>query len=216
MSDLQLFDYFRSSAAYRVRIALALKGLSYDHLGVHLVRNDGEHHAASYREINPQGLVPTLRDGTFDLTQSLAIMEYLNERFPGVSLLPDDLTLRARARQYAQVVACDIHPLNNLRVLKYLDQKLGADEDQRNAWIQEWIHRGFEAIERQLAADIEWRFCVGDLPTIADCCLVPQVFNARRFKVNLEEFPNILRVAKACDELAAFQSAHPSRQPDSE
>ncbi len=216
MSDLQLFDYFRSSAAYRVRIALALKGLSYDRLGVHLVRNGGEHHAANYCEINPQGLVPTLRDGKFDVTQSLAIMEYLNERFPGAPLLPDDLTLRARARQYAQEIACDIHPLNNLRVLKYLGQKLAATEDQRNAWIQEWIHQGFAAIERQLAANDEWRFCVGNLPTIADCCLVPQVFNARRFKVDLEEFPNILRVASACDELVAFQSAHPSRQPDSE
>jgi maleylpyruvate isomerase len=215
--DLGLHGYFRSSAAYRVRIALHLKGLSYRHIGVHLLRGGGEQHSADYRKINPLGLVPVLHDGDFQLSQSVAIIEYLDDRYPAIRLVPEDIELRARARQFALTVACDIHPLNNPRVLKFLVGRFGADEADRQEWMRHWIEVGFEALDLQLPADGDsGRFCVGDTPTIADCCLIPQVFNAKRFGVDMSRFPAIERIAAACDELPAFQSAHPSRQPDAE
>lgn len=215
--DLSLHGYFRSSAAYRVRIALHLKGLDYRHIGVHLLRGGGEQLGADYRKINPLGLVPVLHDGDFRLSQSVAIIEYLDDCYPEIRLVPEDIELRARARQFALTVACDIHPLNNPRVLKFLAARFGADDAGRQEWIRHWIEVGFEALEVQLPQDGEsGRFCVGDTPTIADCCLIPQVFNATRFGVDMSCFPSVERITAACDELPAFQRAHPSRQSDAE
>ena len=214
-SILTLHDYFRSSAAYRVRIALQLKGLAYRHIGVHLLRNGGEQLAPAYREVNPQGLVPTLRDGDFSLTQSISIIEYLDERHPANPLLPRDIGLRARARQFALTIACDIHPINNLRVLNWLTTRCGVDEAGKLEWIRHWIELGFEALDEQLVAcRDDGPYCVGDTPTIADCCLVPQVFNAQRFGVDIARYPRIAEIAGTCDAHPAFQRAHPSAQPD--
>jgi len=211
-SAVTLHGYFRSSAAYRVRIALKLKGLSWYHAGVHLLR--GEQRGAAYRNLNPQGLVPTLQEADFVLTQSLAIIEYLEERHPDPSLLPRDIRARAQARQIAAAIACDIHPLNNLRVLKYLELHSNFDEIAKHGWIAHWIAEGFAALERELTGMACGTFCVGDQPTIADCCLVPQVFNAIRFGVDMAPYQRIRAIVQACEVLDAFQLAHPSRQPD--
>ncbi|TCO79266.1 maleylacetoacetate isomerase [Plasticicumulans lactativorans] len=211
---MQLHDYFRSSAAYRVRIALNLKGLAYQHVPVNLVR--GEEAAASYRALNPQGLVPALvlDDGSV-LTQSLAICEYLDETHPEPPLLPRDPAGRARVRALAQVVACDIHPINNLRVLKYLVAELGASEAQKLDWYRHWVTEGLAALEALLAGHpASGRYCHGDRPTLADVCLVPQVFNARRFDCPLDAFPSVTRIVAACEALDAFAAAAPDRQPD--
>jgi maleylacetoacetate isomerase len=211
---VKLYDYFRSSAAYRVRIALNLKGLGYEHIPVNLLK--GEEGETAYRELNPQGLVPTLVDEGKVLTQSLAICEYLEECYPEPSLLPGDASDRARIRSLALAVACDIHPLNNLRLLKYLVTELGASEEQKLAWYQHWINEGFEAIEAMLNdSDKTAAFCHGNTPTLADLCLVPQLYNARRFEVDLTPFPNIVRINENCLELDAFLNAKPENQPDS-
>lgn len=211
---MQLHDYFRSSAAYRVRIALNLKGLAYEHVPVNLVR--GEEAATSYRALNPQGLVPALvLDDGGVLTQSLAICEYLDETHPEPPLLPRDPAGRARVRALAQVVACDIHPINNLRVLKYLVAELGASEAQKLDWYRHWVSEGFAALEALLAGHpATGRYCHGDRPTLADVCLMPQVFNARRFDCPLDAFPTVARIADACEALDAFAAAAPGRQPD--
>ncbi len=211
---MKLHDYFRSSAAYRVRIALNLKGLAYEHVPVNLLK--GEEGAAGYKVLNPQGLVPALEtdDGAV-LTQSLAICEWLDETHPEPPLLPRDALGRARARALALAVACEIHPLNNLRVLKYLVRELGASDEQKLGWYRHWIAEGFAALEAMLAASpATGRFCHGDAPTLADVCLVPQVFNARRFDCELSAFPTVVRIAAACDALEAFAAAAPARQPD--
>ena len=213
---LVLHGYFRSSAAYRVRIALALKGLAFSAVSVHLVRGGGEQHTADFRAINPLGLVPVLEAGDLHLSQSLAIIEYLEDTHPAVPLLPPTPVLRARARQLALMIACDIHPLNNLRVVEFLASRHGADQAGRVDWMRHWIEVGFTAIEAALGAAPATRFCVGDSPTIADCCLVPQVFNARRFDIDLTPYPSIARIDAACAELPAFAAAHPARQPDAE
>jgi len=204
---MKLYDYFRSSAAYRVRIALNLKGLAYERHEVHLVRDGGEHLKADYRAINPQARVPALEldDGTI-LTQSPAILEWIEETHPEPPLLPADPILRARVRAVAAVVACDIHPINNLGVLKYLRGQLSHDQETVNAWYRHWIEEGFRAIETL----VEGRpFCFGDQPSLADVVLVPQVYNARRFDVPLDQFPKIANIDAACAAIKAFADAGP-------
>lgn len=211
-----LHGYFRSSAAYRVRIALNLKGLSYDQAPVHLRK--GEQREAAFLALNPQGLVPALSDDGAVLIQSPAILEYLDEAYPDTPpLLPAGAVDRARVRALAALVACDVHPLNNLRVLQYIQGPLGCSKDAMVEWYNHWIAEGFQALERLLADDTRTgRFCHGDAPGLADVCLVPQVFNSARHALDLTPYPTIRRIAEACDALPAFQAAHPSRQPDSE
>lgn len=211
-----LYSYFRSSAAYRVRIALHMKGLAYETVPIHLVRDGGEQKKPSFRAINPQGRVPCLvvtgRDGTRQvLTQSLAIIDYLEETHPEPALLPADSIGRAQVRAAAQVIACDIHPVNNLNVLSYLKGPLAVAQPAVDAWYAHFITEGFAALEQLIAPG---RFCFGDQVTLADLCLVPQVFNARRFNVPLEAFPRLVRIADACLSLDAFRAASPEVQPD--
>lgn len=214
---MKLYTYFRSSAAYRVRIALNLKGLPYEAVPVHLVRDGGEQKKPEYREKSPLGIVPALETESGVLTQSLAIIEWLEESHPQVPLLPADADGRARVRAIAQTIACEIHPLNNLRVLSYLTKTLGISEEQKNAWYRHWINEGLAAVEKLLAGDLRTgTFCHGETPGLADSCLVPQVFNARRFNCPLDGYPTIQRVVAACESLAAFQDAAPGSQPDAE
>lgn len=210
---MKLYNYFRSSAAYRVRIALAMKNLSFDHIGVHLMK--GEQYSAAFGAINPQQLVPVLDDEGTLLYQSLAIIEYLEETHPEPPLLPRTAVARNRVRSLALLTACEIHPLNNPRVLKYLTGTLGITEEQKNAWYAHWVQQGFTALEKRLATEPQTgRFCHGDTVTMADCTLVPQVANAERFKVDVSAFPTILRINAECQRLEAFQRAAPSNQPD--
>ena len=213
---MKLYDYFRSSAAYRVRIALNLKGLTPERVFVHLRRN--AQRDDDYLALNPQGLVPALvADDGAVLTQSLAIVEYLEETHPAPPLLPAGASARARVRALALAVACDIHPLDNLRVLRYLVQTMGVTEEQKDAWYKYWIDVGLEALERQLARDAATgRFCHGDAPTLADVCLVPQLANARRVAMDLAPYPTLTRIEAACLALPAFAAAAPARQPDAE
>lgn len=212
---LTLYDYFRSSAAYRVRIALRLKGLSYDQIPIHLVRGGGEHLSEAYRAINPQRRVPALavdEDRTI-LIQSLAILEWLEEIFPEPPLLPADPLCRARCRAVAAIVACDIHPLNNTSTIKYLRQTLGCDQPAIDAWYAHWISEGFSAIETMIDPK---PFAMGEAVSLADLYITPQVYNARRFSVPLGAFPKIVAVADACAALPAFRAAAPENQPDAE
>jgi maleylacetoacetate isomerase len=212
---LALYGYWRSSAAYRVRIALNLKGLVCEMRPVHLLRDGGEQHGAAYRALNPQQLIPCLRDGERVITQSLAIMEYLEEMHPQPPLLPADARSRARVRALALAVACDIHPLGNLRVLQYLQGELGAGDEAKQAWSRHWISVGFDALEAMLAENTATgRYCHGDTPGLADACLVPQAYNALRWKLPLERWPTIARIHAACVELDAFQRAAPEAQAD--
>ncbi|NII74746.1 maleylacetoacetate isomerase [Dyella sp. SG562] len=214
-SDRVLYGYWRSSAAYRVRIALNLKGLAYDNRPVHLVRDGGEQHQQAYRALNPQELVPCLVDGVQVLTQSMAIMEYLDETHPAPPLLPADAAGRARVRSLAQLLACDVHPLGNLRVLQYLGSEMHVEESMRGSWSRHWIGEGFRALEAILAdSPATGRFCHGDQPGLADACLVPQHYNAVRWKLPMEAFPTIRRIVEACQALEAFQRAAPEAQPD--
>ena len=210
---MELYNYFRSSASYRVRIALALKGLDYDYKPVHLTKN--EHLNESYAAVSASRLVPLLRDGDHMLTQSLAIMEYLDETHPEPPLLPTEPAERARVRALALDVACEIHPLNNLRVLRYLVRDLKVSEDDKDRWYRHWVETGLEVVERQLAAQ-PGTFCHGTAPTIADCCLVPQIFNAQRFKCRTDHIPQTMRVYEACMKLPAFNKTQPSECPDAE
>lgn len=215
---MKLYTYFRSSAAYRVRIALNLKGLSYEAVPVHLLRDGGQQHSVAYRSRSPLGTVPALEnDGGENLTQSLAIIEYLEDTHPLPPLLPKVAESRARVRAIAQTIACDIHPINNLRVLQYLGKEFAASQEQKDAWYRNWVSLGLAAVERLLAGDSRTgTFCHDETPTLADCCLVPQVFNARRFQCSLDEMPTIRRIVDACEQLRAFQEAAPVRQPDAE
>ena len=214
---MKLYSYFRSSAAYRVRIALNLKGLGYETVPVHLLKDGGQQFSESYRTLNPTQLIPTLVDGDLAIGQSIAILEYLDETHPQPPLLPADAAGRARVRAIAQTIACDIHPLNNLRVLRYLKNDLNLDDDVRDAWYKHWIAVGLGSIEAMLAGhSATGRFCHGDTPGLADACLVPQVFNARRTKCDLSAYPTIVRIDAACAELDAFCDAAPAAQPDSE
>jgi maleylpyruvate isomerase len=214
---MKLYSYFRSSAAYRVRIALNLKGLAYETVPVHLLKDGGQQLSEGYRSLNPTALVPTLVDGDLVVGQSMAILEYLEETHPSPALLPADARGRARVRAIAHTIACDIHPLNNLRVLKYLKHEMGVSEEAKNDWYRHWIAQGLAAVEAMLAASPDTgRYCHGDQPSIADLCLVPQLFNARRFGCDESAYPTIVRVDAACAELPAFQQAAPANQPDSE
>jgi maleylacetoacetate isomerase len=214
-SGLVLYSYWRSSASYRVRIALNLKGLSYETRAVHLVRDGGEQHSAAYASLNPLQVVPTLVDGSTVLTQSMAIVEYLDETHPQPALLPADPAGRARVRALSQVVACDIHPIGNLRVLQQLGSQFGADDAQKAEWMRHWVATGLHAVETMLSSSNDTgHFCHGNTPTMADACLVPQVYNARRWKVPLGDYPTILRIDAACAGMDAFHDASPERQVD--
>jgi maleylacetoacetate isomerase/maleylpyruvate isomerase len=210
---MELFNYYRSSASYRVRIALALKGLDYDYRPVHLAKN--EQLNESYAAVSAARLVPLLRDGDHSITQSLAIIEYLDETHPTPPLLPATPAERARVRALAMDIACEIHPLNNLRVLRYLVRDLKVTEDDKNRWYRHWVETGLEVVERHLAANPS-TFCHGSTPTLADCCLVPQIFNARRFDCRLDHVPNVMRVFDACMALPAFEATRPEKCPDAE
>ena len=210
---MELFNYFRSSASYRVRIALALKGLDYSYKPVHLAKN--EQFNESYTAVSASRLVPLLVDGDQALTQSLAIIEYLDEVYPQPALLPGTALDRARIRALALDIACEIHPINNLRVLRYLVRDMKVTEDDKNRWYRHWVETGLEALERQLAA-APARFCHGDTPTLADITLVPQIFNARRFNCRLDHVPNVMRVFDACMALPAFEETRPEKCPDAE
>lgn len=210
-----LHGYYRSSAAFRVRIALHLKGLAHGNAAHHL--RQGRQRDPDYMKLNPQGLVPALEDGEHVLTQSLAIIEYLDETRPEPPLLPPDPAARARVRAIALQIACEIHPLDNLRVLNYLVGTLGVAREQKDGWYRYWIDVGFEALERTLSRDRDTgRFCHGDRPTLADICLVPQIANARRFDIDLSPYPTLTRIETVCNDLPAFAAAAPARQPDAE
>ena len=209
---MQLYHYFRSSASYRVRIALALKGLDAELLPVHLLRN--EQLAQAFAAIAPARLVPLLVDDEVLLSQSMAIIEYLDETHPSPSLLPGNAAARARIRALAQDMACEIHPLNNLRVLRYLVHEMKLSEDDKNRWYRHWVETGLEVVEKQLASAATGRFCHGDTPTLADCVLVPQIHNAKRMNCRLDHVPTVMRVFDECMALAAFSSTQPSAYPE--
>jgi maleylacetoacetate isomerase/maleylpyruvate isomerase len=211
---MKLYNYFRSSASYRVRIALNIKGLSFEYLPVHIAR--GEHKSPPFSDVSPDGLVPMLEDAGHRLTQSMAIIEYLDETHPEPPLLPSDALGRARVRALAQSIACEIHPLNNLRILKYLVRDLKVDEEAKNTWYRHWVREGLLSFEKQLAQGPGGLYCYGDTPTLADCCLVPQIFNGQRFNVNFEGLPLSMKVFDQCMKQDAFLRAQPSACPDNE
>lgn len=212
---MELYNYFRSSASYRVRIAMALKGLDFDYKSVHLAKN--EQFSESYAAVSASRLVPLLKDGDAVITQSMAIIEYLDEVHPEPPLLPGDAATRAYIRALSQDIACEIHPLNNLRVLRYLVKDLGIDEQNKTRWYQHWAESGLAVVEQRLKSEQRaGLFCVGDTPTMADCLLVPQVFNAQRFDCRLDHVPTVMRIHAHCLTLDAFSQTHPSACPDAE
>lgn len=210
---MKLYSYFRSSAAYRVRIALNLKSLATEIIPVHLVKNGGEQHSDAYRQINPSELVPTLIDEDFTLSQSMSILEYLEEKHPETALLPEDLQQRALIRAFCQSIACDIHPINNLRVLQYLQRNLKISDAEKDQWYAHWIQLGMQSLEAQLQQS-NGQFCFGERPTLADCCLIPQVYNAKRFNIDLSAYPKIEAIYQHCLTLPAFLQASPEAQID--
>jgi maleylacetoacetate isomerase len=214
-TELTLYGYWRSSAAYRVRIALNLKGLAYRQVPVHLVKDGGQQHAPEYQALNPQQLLPLLVDGEVRIAQSLAILEYLEEVFPVPALLPADPALRAQVRALALHIACEVHPLNNLRVLQYLSGELGVGDEAKNAWYQHWLHSGLAAVEQGLAL-FGGRLSLGEQPGYLEACLIPQVYNARRFNCDLDAYPRILAMTARCEALQAFKQAAPEVQPDAQ
>ncbi len=215
MDRIVLYSYWRSSAAYRVRIGLNLKEVPHAITPVHLVRDGGQQHSEAYAALNPQELVPTLRHDARVLHQSMAILEYLEEVFPAPPLLPDDAEGRARVRALAQLLACDVHPLNNLRVMQFFSDTWSVPQPEREDWTRHWMRVGFDAMERMLVESPDTgRFCHGDQPGLADCCLVPQMYNARRFQLDLTPYPTLVRIDAACLELPAFDAARPENQVD--
>jgi maleylacetoacetate isomerase len=211
---VKLYGYFRSSAAYRVRIALNLKAIEVDHLAVHLLKDGGQQRLPEYAKVNPQAIVPTLElDDGRRITQSLAIIEYLDDVFPDPKLVPSEPFEAALTRAVALAISCDIHPISNLRILRYLKTELRHDQVETDAWYKHWTRVGLEAVDELISGG---DFCFSDRPTIADCCLIPQLFNARRFSVPIDDLQKILRVENTCEKIAAFVAAHPSRQPDAE
>ncbi len=213
---MELYTFFRSSAAFRVRIALALKKVDFTAIPRHFRRNGGEHRQPEYLAINPQGLVPALTHGELRITQSLAIIEYLDSVFPDPELIPDDPAERARVQAMAQVIACDIHPINNLRVLNYLREQFGQDDAGVKAWVQHWVALGFEGFEGLVSQTSDGRFSCGESISLADICLVPQVYNARRFGCDLSAYPTINSIAEHLEFHPAFVAAAPEQQPDAE
>lgn len=214
---MKLYNYFRSSASFRVRIALNFKGLPYEYAVVHLTKGGGQQFAPEFRAINPDALIPVLEDDGHALTQSLAIIEYLEETHPEPPLLPGAPLERAYVRAIALGIACEIHPLNNLRVLRYLVRDLKATEDQKNAWYRHWVEQGLASVEARLAAENRCgRYALGNEVTLADVVIVPQIFNARRFDCRLDHVPTVMRIFDRCMELPAFADAQPARQPDAE
>lgn len=212
---IKLYSYWRSSAAYRVRIGLNLKGIEHEIIPVNMLKDGGEQHSENYRQLNPQGLVPTLIDREITLTQSLAILEYLDEKYPQKSLLPGDVESRARVRQFAQIIACDIHPINNLRVLQYIKREFKQDDEVKDSWYRHWIMLGFDAFETGLRKiQRDGPYCLGKEVTLADLCLVPQMYNAHRFNVALDAYPTLCAIEQACLELDAFKQAVPENQDD--
>ena len=214
---MKLYTFFRSSASYRVRIALNLKGLSCEQAPIHLRRGGGEQLTPAYTAINPQALVPALEDGGRILTQSLAIMEYLEETHPNPPLLPKDPADRALVRSMALVIACEVHPIQNLRVLNYVKATYNQTDEQVNKWAQHWIDLGLAALQEMIVAQPKrGKFCFGDAPTLADVCLIPQLGNARRYGCDLSKYPTILEIEKNCNAIPAFVNAAPEKQPDAE
>jgi maleylpyruvate isomerase len=214
---MKLYTFFRSSASYRVRIVLNLKGLQYEQAPIHLRRGGGEHLSTAYKAINPQALVPALDDGGKILTQSLAIIEYLEEKYPQPPLLPRDPADKAVVRSMALIIACEVHPIQNLRVLQYVKREYNQSDDQVNRWAQHWINLGLAALEQMIVAQPRrGKFCFGDKPTLADICLVPQLGNARRYGCDLSPYPAIIEIEKSCMALPAFADAAPEKQPDAE
>lgn len=212
---MKLYTYYRSSAAYRTRIALNLKGLAFDSVPVHLVRDGGEQHSEAHLARNPQGLVPVLEHEQNMLSQSLAIIEYLDEEYPEPSLLPGNAAQRASIRSIAQSIACDIHPLNNLRVLQYLSQELSVTDQQKSEWYVHWVEKGFAALEQTLKrSSLDGQFCLAGQATLADCCLIPQVYNAQRFNVDMTAYPTLSSINDHCLSLSAFSEAAPEQQAD--
>lgn len=212
-----LYGYWRSSASYRVRMALNLKAIPHSHRSIHLVRDGGEQYGSDYRDLNPQAQVPTLVHGAVVVTQSMAILEYLEEVFPTRPLLPEDPCGRARVRSLCNVIACDTHPINNLRVLKYLTETLQVPDSARSDWYRHWVSAGLDAFERMLAASPDTgRFCHGDQPTLADCCLLPQIYNSRRFDCDESNWPEIRRVCESLQAIAVVKDAAPENQIDAE
>ncbi|MBI1731690.1 MAG: maleylacetoacetate isomerase [Gammaproteobacteria bacterium] len=209
---MKLYGYWRSSAAYRIRIALNIKGLEYENVPVHLLRDGGEQNRPEYLALNPQARVPTLVDGDLTLGQSVAILEYLEEEYPSPPLLPPDPPGRARARQITLAIACDIHPLNNVRVLKYLETQFGATQEGRDNWYRHWIRDGLAAVEKMVSA--RGPCCLGEQVTFADVALIPQLYNARRFRTPLDDCPRLLAIEQHCLKLPAFDRARPENQPD--
>ncbi len=214
---LTLYDYWRSSAAYRVRIALNIKELTYEQVSIHLTKEGGQQKSETYRSMNPQGLVPVLKDGDLTINQSLSIIEYLEEKFPQPALLPKSPERKALARSISQMIACDIHPLNNLRILHYLKDALSVSDDEKQTWYQHWVKEGFSAIEQQLALyPVQGEFCLGNELSVADVCLIPQVYNAQRFGVDMHDFPRLCDINAFCLGLEAFKKAIPENQSDAQ
>ncbi|WDD97615.1 maleylacetoacetate isomerase [Thalassomonas actiniarum] len=212
---MKLYGYWRSSAAYRVRIALFHKEIEFESIPVHLVKDGGEQHQSAYAELNPNELVPTLVDGDFKLNQSLAIIDYLDSRFPQAGLYPADAIERAKVQALALDIACEIHPLNNLRVQQYLGSEFSLEDKDKLTWSHHWMSKGFAAVEAILAKSAGL-YCFGDTVTVADLCLVPQVYNANRFKLDMSAFPHIKRVVENCQQLPAFVKALPENQADAQ
>lgn len=214
---MKLYTFFRSSASYRVRIALNLKSIPYEQAAIHLRRGGGEQFSSAYKAINPQALVPALEDNGRIFTQSLAIIEYLEETHPNPPLLPTDAADKALVRSMAMVIACEVHPIQNLRVLNYVKKEYGQTDERVNRWAQHWIDLGLTALERMvLAQPKRGQFCFGGTPTLADICLIPQLGNARRYGCDVSKYPTIMTIEKNCMELPAFADAAPEKQPDAE
>tara|TARA_R110002110_G_scaffold400317_2_gene616676 strand:- start:30538 stop:31179 length:642 start_codon:yes stop_codon:yes gene_type:complete len=208
---IKLYDYFRSTASYRIRIALNLKNLDHTKFNVNLIKDGGEQHQADYKALNPQGLIPTLIDqkNNIQISQSIAILEYLEEAYPEPAILPDNLQQRAQTRQIAQIIACEIHPLNNLRVLQYLVNTLGVSETDKTTWYHHWLKSGFDSIEAILHKQASKDYCVGNSITMADICLIPQLYNANRFDFDISSYTHINQIAERCQTHPAFENAIP-------